>query len=162
MTGVTTLSLKLYNQFIRTLPLRLRNYRLGGPTHDDRRKGISRHFILFCWCMVCNQLFITSLWRDDIGTPDCKVHGVHLGPIWGRQDPCWPHVGPTNLAIWDAFRITNFLRGQSTRHLLIPFTKWPIMPTFNASFIVSLNRLVKKHSNCRWIETSCKVNVMCS
>ena len=23
--------------------------------------------------------------------PDSKVHGAHLGPIWGRQDPCWPH-----------------------------------------------------------------------
>ena len=23
-----------------------------------------------------------------------------MGPIWGRQDPCGPHVGPMNLAIW--------------------------------------------------------------
>ena len=23
-----------------------------------------------------------------------------MGPIWGRQDPGRPHVGPTNLAIW--------------------------------------------------------------
>ena len=22
-----------------------------------------------------------------------------MGPIWGRQDPCWPHVGPMNFAI---------------------------------------------------------------
>ena len=33
--------------------------------------------------------------------PDSKVHGVNMGSIWDRQDPCWPHVGPTNLAIWD-------------------------------------------------------------
>ena len=23
-----------------------------------------------------------------------------MGPIWGRQDPGGPHVGPMNLAIW--------------------------------------------------------------
>ena len=31
--------------------------------------------------------------------PDSKVHGAHLGPIWGRQDPGGPHVGPMNFAI---------------------------------------------------------------
>ena len=34
-------------------------------------------------------------------TPDNKVHGANMGPIWGRQDPGGPHVGPMNLAIWD-------------------------------------------------------------
>ena len=33
--------------------------------------------------------------------PDSKVHGVSMGPIWGRQDPGEPHVGPMNFAIWD-------------------------------------------------------------
>ena len=32
--------------------------------------------------------------------PDSKVHGVNMGPIWGRQDPGGPHVGPVNFAIW--------------------------------------------------------------
>ena len=32
-------------------------------------------------------------------TPDSKVHGANMGPIWGRQDP-GPHVGPMNFAIW--------------------------------------------------------------
>ena len=36
-------------------------------------------------------------------TPDSKVHGANMGPIWGRQDPGGPHVGPMNLAIWDNF-----------------------------------------------------------
>ena len=31
--------------------------------------------------------------------PDSKVHGASMGPIWGRQDPGGPHVGPMNLAI---------------------------------------------------------------
>ena len=34
---------------------------------------------------------------------DSKVHGANMGPIWGRQDPGGPHVGPMNLAIWVAF-----------------------------------------------------------
>ena len=33
--------------------------------------------------------------------PDSKVHGANMGPIWGRQDPGGPHVGPENFAIWD-------------------------------------------------------------
>ena len=29
-----------------------------------------------------------------------KVHEANIGPIWGRQDPGGPHVGPMNFAIW--------------------------------------------------------------
>ena len=32
--------------------------------------------------------------------PDSKVHGANMGPIWGRQDPDGPHVGPMNFVIW--------------------------------------------------------------
>ena len=32
--------------------------------------------------------------------PDSKVHGDSMGPIWGRQDPGGPRVGPMNFAIW--------------------------------------------------------------
>ena len=31
--------------------------------------------------------------------PDSKVHGANMGPIWVRQDPDGPHVGPMNFAI---------------------------------------------------------------
>ena len=34
-------------------------------------------------------------------SPDSKVHGANMGPIWGWQDLAGPHVGPMNLAIWD-------------------------------------------------------------
>ena len=33
--------------------------------------------------------------------PDSEVHGANMGPIWGRQDPGGPHVGPMNFAICD-------------------------------------------------------------
>ena len=32
-------------------------------------------------------------------SPDNKVHGAKMGPIWGRQDPGGPRVGPMNIAI---------------------------------------------------------------
>ena len=32
--------------------------------------------------------------------PDSKVHGANIGPIWGRQDPGGPYVGPKNFVIW--------------------------------------------------------------
>ena len=28
--------------------------------------------------------------------PNGKIHEVHMGPIWGRQHPGGPHVGPMN------------------------------------------------------------------
>ena len=35
--------------------------------------------------------------------PGSKVHGVNMGPTWGRQDPRGPYVGPMNLAIWGIY-----------------------------------------------------------
>ena len=42
-------------------------------------------------------------------TPDSKVYGANMGPIWGRQDPGGPHVGPMNFAIWDCVLCMNAL-----------------------------------------------------
>ena len=33
--------------------------------------------------------------------PDSKIHGANMGPIWDRQDPAGPHVGPMNFVIWE-------------------------------------------------------------
>ena len=33
-------------------------------------------------------------------SPDGKVHGPNMGPIWGRQDPGRPMLAPINFAIW--------------------------------------------------------------
>ena len=45
--------------------------------------------------------------------PDSKVHGANMGPIWGRQDPGGPHVGPMNFAIWGSTQIYTFLFSSS-------------------------------------------------
>ena len=40
--------------------------------------------------------------------PDSENHGANMGPIWGRQDPGGPHVGPMNFAIWVHFPGTGW------------------------------------------------------
>ena len=42
---------------------------------------------------------LVKYWDDS---PNSKVHGAYMGPIWGRQDPDGPHVGPMNFDIWEA------------------------------------------------------------
>ena len=37
--------------------------------------------------------------RNVLLDPESNVHGAKMGPIWGRQDPGGPHVGPMNIAI---------------------------------------------------------------
>ena len=43
------------------------------------------------------------------GNPDSKVNGANMGPIWGRQDPGGPHVGPIIFAIWETILIMHML-----------------------------------------------------
>ena len=40
---------------------------------------------------------------------DGRVHGAGMGSIWGRQDPCGPHVGPMNFAIWIIIQISEMV-----------------------------------------------------
>ena len=57
-------------------------------------------------CMMGTQSSISTCGKENIImstryiiTPDSKVHGDNMEPIWGRQDPGGPHVGPMNFAI---------------------------------------------------------------
>ena len=51
---------------------------------------------------LISNLYSTSVTAGLYGitSPDSKVYGANMGPIWGWQDPGGPHVGPMNLAIW--------------------------------------------------------------
>ena len=51
------------------------------------------------FAMLLSGLLVTA----GLASPDSKVHGANMGPIWGRQDPGGPHVGPMNFVIWDCF-----------------------------------------------------------
>ena len=48
---------------------------------------------------VSHDTFIIALSSEH--SPDSKVHGANMAPIWGRQDPGGPHDGPKNFAIWE-------------------------------------------------------------
>ena len=47
-----------------------------------------------------HMLTVGEMYQVHKFTPDSKVHGANMGPIWGRQDPGGPHVGPMNFVIW--------------------------------------------------------------
>ena len=57
-----------------------------------------------CWELYHRE------WRVLTGTfLDRKVHGANMWPIWGRQVPGGPTVGPISFAISEFyFQITNF------------------------------------------------------
>ena len=55
------------------------------------------------WCAGYTCQKRLSIFPVVIATgkyPDSKVHGANMGPIWGRQDPGGPYVGPVKFAIW--------------------------------------------------------------
>ena len=61
---------------------------------------IKKRLLFIIWQMGLPRLIDNS--------PDSKVHGTNMGPIWGRQDPGGPHVSPWNFAIWVAAQLINF------------------------------------------------------
>ena len=77
------------------------------------RHGISNHQHLDCLFISLLRLTTKNVesqhfWPLCEKNPVWKilestVHGAHMGPIWGQQDPDGPHVDPMNLAIWDVF-----------------------------------------------------------
>ena len=55
------------------------------------------HKLVFHHAQRCSG----AIWEwDDSYFPNSKIHGAIMGPIWGRQEPGGPHVGPMNFAIW--------------------------------------------------------------
>ena len=59
-----------------------------------------------------------------------------MGPIWGRQDPGGPHVGPMNFALWEAtscdfsMKWMGFPRRKTPSHDVTTFDPngWPGYP----------------------------------
>ena len=82
---------------------------------------------IFIWTMVTNHndelcvvtcrgkelaFKLTKFWFVESYSwyhPWKQVHGANMGPIWGRQDPSGPHVGPMSFATWDTFDYNNDL-----------------------------------------------------
>ena len=65
------------------------------------------------WWKIQGKFFIEINWLV-VSIFEChylnsKVHVANMGPIWGRQDPDGPHVGPMNFAIWVYLGFWNML-----------------------------------------------------
>ena len=64
---------------------------------------------IHCGCYDNNVVWLFHIWATlllwlipeicESTYPDSKVHWDNMRPIWGRQDPGGPHVGPMSLAI---------------------------------------------------------------
>ena len=74
--------------------------------------------------MVSQMTDIFTVFFQQLGKiyPYSNVHGANMEPIWGRQDPDGPHVGPMNFAIWGAKQAsdvhnTDPLRDKSTDNI---------------------------------------------
>ena len=67
--------------------------------------------LIFLWHGRATQSPVS----DNI--PDSKVHGAKMGPIWGRQDPDGPHVGPINFTVWDVAE--NYIMGLLRRRIYV-------------------------------------------
>ena len=73
-----------------------------------QRNALCEAFWFGQLCMNTRQILIKKSQRRPcrrwqsvyLGCPDSEVHGANMGPIWDRQDPGGPHVGPMNFAIW--------------------------------------------------------------
>ena len=57
--------------------------------------------------------------------PDSKDPRANMGPIWGRQDPSGPHVGPRTFVIW----------GVSKRPGRLNTVNWPPLPSIQVLYV---------------------------
>ena len=96
-----------------------------------------------------NQTITTTNARYSIS--DSKVDRANMGPIWGRQDPGGPHVGPMNSAIWYIAMLATLrpcsyiqkdLAGTKTRRSLasVGLRYFPLL-TFSRSQIGFVSRV---------------------
>ena len=89
-----------------------------GPVNSPHKGPVTRKMFPF------DDVIMNAL-RLDNAYPDSKVHGANMGPIWGRQDPGGPHVGPMNLPIWVYITVKWLI--IDTGYNLSPVRRQPII-----------------------------------
>ena len=67
---------------------------------------------------IIGQNKLYPVWQQSL--PDRKVHGANMGPIWGRQDPGGPQVGPMNFAILDKTLTGRWFQCNALSHDVKP------------------------------------------
>ena len=63
--------------------------------------------------LLTHMSFARPHWLHVLANPESKFRGANMGPIWGRQDPSGPHVGPVNFANWEVTHLTAQLAAMS-------------------------------------------------
>ena len=90
----------------------------------DTQLAIGRNIILGPLDTSLQLVWSHCNWFEDSATRDCpifnefpdsKVHGAHMGPIWGGQDPGGPHVGPMYFVTWETLDYMTTYQGCSFR-----------------------------------------------
>ena len=82
--------------------------------------------------------YIRNTQRNVNSSPDSKAHGANMGPIWGRQDPGGPHVGPMNFAIW-----VHSLQDRDNRGTVLKF-KYLIAITMYDAELTNIHTVTEK------------------
>ena len=100
-----------------SLLLSVYHFRSGGsvyPLHVSKPSStfiLSQVALVSCFHPLCFWKDLNNLLTFHICclifNPDSKVHGTNMGPIWGRQDPGGPDVGPMNFAIWEIMQVVK-------------------------------------------------------
>ena len=94
---------------------------------------------IYCPCWDRYSLAVSCCILPQVnGYPDNKIHGANMRPIWGRQDPGGPHVGPMNIDIWvRTLFVTPYKLNVSWCKLSLAH-KWPLCS--NMLTISTINR----------------------
>ena len=77
-------------------------------------------------------------------SPDNKVNGANMEPIWGRLDPGGPHVGPMNFAIWVDFDAgsMDMLWNANYEYIISEMVKTFMIRSFCSSYFILYNLAV--------------------
>ena len=70
--------------------------------------------------------FVYWMIYEIVSNPYSMVHGAHMVPIWGRQDPGGPHVSPMNFAIWEHTKLRAFKFDDAAAFVLKPSNVQPL------------------------------------
>ena len=83
-------------------------------------------------------LYLSRLWITLSIDPDSKMHGANMGPIWGRQEPAGPHVGPMTFAIWGYFMPTYCIYVRYIHIYIYVYISYDMCILLSFSFPISL------------------------
>ena len=70
-----------------------------------------------------------------------------MGPIWGRQDPGGPQVGPMNFAIWDdTWHVQSTPQSWHTANTIYDICRKP-RSSITFSSVVKVLKIYSQHGN---------------